>query len=367
MSVSPEAKNEKKGRKVTATKKLFLAGRWEESGERMEVVNPYSGAVEASVYSAGSATVVEAATAAVAGFSRMRWAASHVRAKILRRTAELLEERQDEVAHTITRENGKPIRLSHSEVGRAAHTFSTAAEEATRLHGEVLPLDLRQGLEGRFGLTRRVPVGPVLGISPFNFPLNLVAHKVAPALAAGCSIVLKPASRTPLTALTLAEILEEAGLPPGGLSVLPCSRMVGDLLVQDDRFKALSFTGSPEVGFALKAKAGKKPVVLELGGNAGVIVHDDADLDDAVQRCVAGAFAYAGQVCISVQRPRRSRTRSPTSSSRRPRSLWWAIRPATRQMWDRSSTKPMRLASKVGSTKPGTVVRTCCAVVRARA
>ncbi|MFG0317991.1 MAG: aldehyde dehydrogenase family protein [Planctomycetota bacterium JB042] len=283
-------------------KLLFLAGRWEDGEDVTTVTNPFSGAVEAEVARAGSATVVEAVTAALAGFQAMRRLSSFARSEILRKVSESISDRREEFARTITRENGKPIRQARTEVERATHTFRIASEEATRVGGEIAPLDLRPGLEGRFGLIRRVPLGPVLGIAPFNFPLNLVAHKVAPALAAGCSIVLKPASRTPLSALLLAEVLEQAGLPPGGLSVLPCRRMVGDLLVQDERFRALSFTGSPEVGFGLKAKAGKKPVVLELGGNAAVVVHEDADLEAAVRQSVTGAFAYAGQVCISVQR-----------------------------------------------------------------
>lgn len=283
-------------------KRLFLAGRWEDGEDVTSVINPYSGEVEAEVARAGSATVVEAVTAALAGFHAMRRLSSFARSEVLRKASESISDRREEFARTITRENGKPIRQSRVEVERATHTFRIASEEATRIGGELLPLDLRPGLEGRFGLVRRVPLGPVLGIAPFNYPLNLVAHKVAPALAAGCSIVLKPASRTPLSALLLAEVLEQAGLPPSVLSVLPCRRLVGDLLVQDDRFRALSFTGSPEVGFGLKAKAGKKPVVLELGGNAAVIVHEDADLDLAVRQTVSGAFAFSGQVCISVQR-----------------------------------------------------------------
>lgn len=283
-------------------KKLFLAGRWEDGDDRLAVTSPYDGRVVGEVECAGSARAMEACVAAGAGFQAMRRLSAAGRAEILRQAAESIADRREEFARTIALENGKPIRQARLEAERAAHTFSLAAEEATRIHGELLPLDLRAGLEGRFGLVRRVPVGPVLGIAPFNFPLNLVAHKVAPALAAGCSIVVKPASRTPLSALLLAEVLEQAGLPPGALSVLPCSRLVGDLLVQDERFRCLTFTGSPEVGFALKARAGRKPVVLELGGNAAAIVHHDADLGLAVRQCVQGAFAYAGQVCISVQR-----------------------------------------------------------------
>lgn len=285
-----------------APKKLFLAGRWEDGEDVLPVVSPYSGQRIAEVALAGSATVVEAVSAAELAFQTMRRLASYARAEILRKTSAWITERREDFARAICLENGKPIRLARTEADRAAHTFAIAAEEATRIGGEVLPLDLRVGLEGRFGIVRRVPLGPVLCIAPFNFPLNLVAHKVAPALAAGCSVVLKPASKTPLSALLLAAALEHAGLPPGALSVLPCTRLVGDLLVAHEGFRVLSFTGSPEVGFALKARAGKKPVVLELGGNAAAIVHHDADVKQAVKQCLLGAFSYSGQVCISVQR-----------------------------------------------------------------
>jgi acyl-CoA reductase-like NAD-dependent aldehyde dehydrogenase len=282
--------------------KLFLAGRWEATDDAIDIVHPFSGERVATVSAAASTTAVEATAAAVAGFEVMRRLSAYARGEILKKAAASIGLHREEFARVITGDNGKPLRQSRTEVDRAMQTFTAAAEEATRICGETIPLDVRRGTEGRFGVVRRFPVGPVLGIAPFNYPLNLVAHKVAPALAAGCSIVLKPASRTPRAALLLAKVLEEAGLPPGGLSVIPCSRHVGDLMVQDDTFKLLSFTGSPEVGFELKAKAGKKPVVLELGGNAAAIVHKDADLEHAVRACVMGAFTYSGQVCISVQR-----------------------------------------------------------------
>jgi glyceraldehyde-3-phosphate dehydrogenase (NADP+) len=202
----------------------------------------------------------------------------------------------------MTGEAGKPITDARREVARAVQTFTIAAEEAKRIPGEVIPLDWTPGMDSHLGILRRVPIGPVLGITPFNFPLNLVAHKVAPALAAGNPILIKPAPQTPLTALLLAEVGLEAGVPPGGLNVLPCDNRVAERLVVDPRFKLLSFTGSAAVGWMLKAKCGKKKVVLELGGNAGVIVEQDADLDFAAQRCASGGFGYAGQTCISVQR-----------------------------------------------------------------
>ena len=191
---------------------------------------------------------------------------------------------------------------SKREVNRAVQTFTIAAEEAKRIPGEVIPLDWTPGTDSHLGILRRVPIGPVLGITPFNFPLNLVAHKVAPALAAGNSILIKPAPQTPLTALLLGEVVLEAGLPPGALNILPCDNRMAEQLVVDPRFKLLSFTGSAAVGWMLKAKCGKKKVVLELGGNAGVIVEPDADLELAAQRCAVGGFGYAGQSCISIQR-----------------------------------------------------------------
>jgi len=187
-------------------------------------------------------------------------------------------------------------------VGRAIFTFTVAAEESTRIYGEYLPLDWQEFTAGRWGIVRRFPLGPIAGITPFNFPLNLVAHKVAPAIAAGCSVVLKPAPQTPLSALLLAETIQEAGWPDGALNVLPLSNDDAGLLVTDERLKMISFTGSAAVGWEIKKRAGKKKVILELGGNAGVIVHGDADLAYAAERCVAGGFTYAGQTCISVQR-----------------------------------------------------------------
>jgi glyceraldehyde-3-phosphate dehydrogenase (NADP+) len=202
----------------------------------------------------------------------------------------------------MAQEAGKPIRAARTEVERAIFTFTVAAEESTRIYGEYLPLDWQEYTAGRWGIVRRFPLGPIAGITPFNFPLNLVAHKVAPAIAAGCSIVLKPAPQTPLSALLLAETIQEAGWPDGALNVLPLSNDDAGLLVTDDRLKMISFTGSAAVGWEIKKRAGKKKVILELGGNAGVIVHGDTDLGYAAERCVAGGFAYAGQTCISVQR-----------------------------------------------------------------
>jgi acyl-CoA reductase-like NAD-dependent aldehyde dehydrogenase len=210
--------------------------------------------------------------------------------------------RRDEFVRTIVAEGGKPVVYARGEMSRGAATLTLSAEEAGRLGGEVLPLDLTQASKGRWGLTRRFPVGPVLGIAPFNFPFNLVAHKVGPALAAGNPIIVKPASATPLTALKLAEVYQEAGGPPGGLQVLPSRADLAERAVADDRLKVLSFTGSAAVGWHLKTQAGRKRVILELGGNAACLIDADADLKQAARRTAVGAFAHAGQVCIAVQR-----------------------------------------------------------------
>jgi acyl-CoA reductase-like NAD-dependent aldehyde dehydrogenase len=216
--------------------------------------------------------------------------------------SESISERKQEFARIMAQEAGKPIKAARTEVERAIFTFNVAAEESTRIYGEYLPLDWQEFTAGRWGIVRRFPLGPIAGITPFNFPLNLVAHKVAPAIAAGCPLVLKPAPQTPLTALLLAESVQQAGWPDGGLNVLPLSNEDAGLLVTDERIKLISFTGSAAVGWQIKKNCGKKKVVLELGGNAGVIVHSDADLAYAADRCVVGGFSYAGQTCISVQR-----------------------------------------------------------------
>jgi len=283
---------------------LCLAGQWVTPGNPVPVFNPYDGSTVALTHVAGDAELDRAADAAVAAAPIMRALPVHQRATILMRTSAALTAARDTVARQLAGEAGKPLRDALTEVDRAAMTFHVASEEARRLAGagEVLPMDLAPHGVGRLGLTRRVPVGPIAAISPFNFPLNLSAHKLAPALAAGNPIVLKPASKTPLSALTLARLLYDAGLPPGALSVLPMSRETGDRLVTDERFRLLTFTGSSAIGWRMKARAGKKKVILELGGNAGVIVDDTADLDAAAARVAAGGFAFAGQSCISVQR-----------------------------------------------------------------
>ncbi|MCG3110864.1 MAG: aldehyde dehydrogenase family protein [Candidatus Manganitrophus sp. SB1] len=281
---------------------FWIAGKWRKSAEKVEVVNPYNNQPIGVTYSASAEDVEIALASATHAFQEMRRMPAFRRGEILHQISEGLKARREEVARTMTLESGKPIADARGEVNRAVSTFQIASEEAKRMEGEFLPLDLMPGSEGRVGITRRFPIGPIVGISPFNFPLNLVAHKIAPALAAGNTILLKPAPKTPLTALLLAEIIASVGVPDGAVSVFLCGNELAEKMVLDPRVKMLSFTGSAAVGWMLKEKANKKRVVLELGGNAGVIIHSDADLDYAAKRCAIGGFSYAGQVCISVQR-----------------------------------------------------------------
>jgi glyceraldehyde-3-phosphate dehydrogenase (NADP+) len=282
---------------------ILLAGRWVDSPDTLVIANPADPANPAgATYNATEAQYEEAVQAAVAAFEQTRKLPAYERGAILRRISAGIGARREELGRLIALEAGKPIRDALVEVDRAVLTFRLGAEEAERMVGEMIPLDLLPSSKGRIGVTRRFPLGPIAAISPFNFPLNLAAHKLAPAIAAGCSIVLKPPSKDPLTMLTVGEIVAEAGLPAGAVSILPMTRELGDRMVDDERFKLLTFTGSPSVGWRMKERAGKKKVVLELGGNAGVIVDKSADLDWAVRRILIGAFTYAGQVCISVQR-----------------------------------------------------------------
>jgi glyceraldehyde-3-phosphate dehydrogenase (NADP+) len=282
---------------------MFLAGRWVDSPDTLVVENPADPSVPAgATYHATEAQYEEAVDAAVAAFEETRRLPAYERGRILREISAGLKARREELGRLIATEAGKPIRDALVEVDRAALTFRLGAEEAERMLGELIPLDLMPSSKDRIGITRRFPIGPIAGISPFNFPLNLAAHKVAPAIASGNPIVLKPPSKDPLTMLTVGEIIEAAGPPAGSVSILPMTRELGDRMVADDRFKLLTFTGSPSVGWRMKERAGKKKVVLELGGNAGVIIDKTANLDWAVKRCLVGAFTYAGQVCISVQR-----------------------------------------------------------------
>ena len=280
----------------------FIDGGWVAGVRTWSVSNPYDGSIVAEVSGAGPNVVDAAIGATVRGARMMRSYPLHKRQQVLRRASDMLTNRLDELAGTLAREAGKPVRHARAEVSRAAVTFALAAGETASLKGDVMPLDVSANGERRIGLTRRMPVGAIAGITPFNFPLNLVAHKVAPALASGNAIVVKPASATPLSALLLAEILHEAGAPAGACNVIPCRPVEATALVTDERIAMVSFTGSADVGWGIKRSCGKKRVCLELGGNAAVIVMADADLEKAIPRIVLGGYAYAGQVCISVQR-----------------------------------------------------------------
>jgi len=285
-----------------STQGFLLDGKWIEEGDPVEIRAPYDGAVVGRVFQGRREHAEAGIAAAVKAFGTTRRLPAFERQRVLRRVAESIAHRKEEFAHTLALEAGKPIKAARSEVERAIFTFTVAAEESTRIYGEYLPLDWQEFTAGRWSIVRRFPLGPVAGITPFNFPLNLVAHKLAPVIASGCCMVLKPAPETPLSALLLAEAVQQAGWPDGALNVLPLSNEDAGLLVTDDRLKLISFTGSASVGWDIKRRAGKKKVVLELGGNSGVIVHSDADLAYAADRCVAGGFGYAGQSCISVQR-----------------------------------------------------------------
>ncbi len=283
---------------------FLLCGKEWTDGEVMEVRSPWDGGLVGRVTQATRADARQAVQHAVASMRRTRALPRWKRREILEDVAASLIEQKERFAQLIAAEAGKPIRMARAEVDRSILTFKTASEEATRLGGETIPLDLTEGNEGRWGLVQRFPVGPVLAITPFNFPLNLVAHKAAPALAAGCPLILKPAPQTPFTALALGEVILKAGWPEEALAVLPLSNAdTAWLAEKEDRIKLVSFTGSAKVGWELKARSGRKRVLLELGGNAALIVHSDwPELDEAATRTASAAFAYAGQSCISVQR-----------------------------------------------------------------
>ncbi len=285
-----------------STYPFFLAGEWLVGQDYYAVRSPYNQAIVGYVSRATPADLERAIQAAERALAETRHLSAYRRSSILRTISASIEAQSEDLAWSIAREAAKPIKQARAEVQRSIFTFAQAAEEANRIPGEMLNLDAAASGTHRQGLVRRFPIGPVAAITPFNFPLNLVAHKLAPAIAAGCPVVLKPASQTPMTALKLAALIHEAGWPAGALSVLPLRSADAAPLVEDERFKLLTFTGSPDVGWAMKARAGRKRVTLELGGNAGVIVHHDADLHLAATRAVVGGFAYAGQSCISVQR-----------------------------------------------------------------
>ncbi|HEY9091023.1 aldehyde dehydrogenase family protein [Parasphingorhabdus sp.] len=281
---------------------LYLNNVAVQPNEDLEVTDKFTNEVAFRTARATPEIIEQAIAGAVEAAEPMARMASYERQNVLQHCVDRFKERYDELAYSLCVEAGKPIKDAEGEVGRLIDTFRIAAEEATRNYGEVQPLDISERAKGYQGMWKRVPIGPCSFISPFNFPLNLAAHKIAPAIAVGCPFVMKPASKTPLGAIIMGEVLAETDLPKGAFSILPASRDGADLFTVDERLKLLSFTGSPDVGWDLKARAGKKPVILELGGNAAVIVDHDADLEDALERIIFGAFYQSGQSCIGVQR-----------------------------------------------------------------
>ena len=281
---------------------LLIGNTTAKTNAKVSIRSPYDRKVVGKVAFAGPDEIQSVIQSACDSFTIISQMPAYQRATILRKMSDSIAEHRDELAETIRDEAGKPIRLALAEVERAVATFSFASAEALRFEGSLLPMDVAQAGVGRVGLTRRFPVGPILAITPFNFPLNLVAHKVAPAIAAGNSIIVKPSSQTPMSSLMLAQIASDAGLPAGVLNVIPCQSQAAKTMVSDHRLKMLTFTGSAIVGWMLKSQADRKKVTLELGGNAATIVEPDSNIDVAARKLAAGAFSYAGQICISVQR-----------------------------------------------------------------
>ena len=281
---------------------IYVGGSFQETDSRLDVINPYSGDTCFKTFLAGETQFEQATQAALAVRQEMQNLPTYLRYEILMSISNQIHDAREEFASLMANEAGKPYTTALGEVDRAVQTFLVAAEESKRLPGEVLSLDWMPNATGKHGIVEYFPVGLVAGITPFNFPLNLVAHKVAPAIAAGCPMVLKPASSTPVCALKLAQIIDQTSLPKGAFSVLPMDRKTGNRLVTDDRYQLLTFTGSAEVGWLMKKNSGKKKIVLELGGNAGLIIENDADIEKAVSKAVIGGFSYAGQSCIHTQR-----------------------------------------------------------------
>jgi glyceraldehyde-3-phosphate dehydrogenase (NADP+) len=291
-----------KKEKMMPEYKLLINGQWKESKNVKEIKSPFDQTAAGRVHFASAQQVEEALAAADNSFAKTRQLSSYERSMILEKASQEIKRRREELARSITLQSGKVIRDARAEVDRATMTFAIASEEAKRMGGELVPLDLSPQTAKRWGLVRRFPVGVITAITPFNFPINLVAHKVAPALASGNSVVLRPSSQVPITSLLLGEIINEAGYPQGGLNVVPSGYKEAEILLTDDVVKKVTFTGSPAVGWEIKKKAYHKKVTLELGGNAAVMVEPDADLEFALPRIVTGSFAYSGQICISIQR-----------------------------------------------------------------
>ncbi|MFQ6070689.1 MAG: aldehyde dehydrogenase family protein [Candidatus Aminicenantales bacterium] len=281
---------------------LLIEGKWEKSKDRREIKSPYDQSAVGTVHFAERDQVERAIDAADKAFKETKKLSSYERAGVLEKISSSIDKRREELARSIVLQGGKPIKSARVEVGRAVNTFKIASEEAKRLGGEIIPLDLSPQTEERWGLVRRFPIGVVSAISPFNFPLNLVAHKVAPAFAVGNTVVLRPSSQVAITSLMLGEIVNETDYPAGGLNIVPSGYEAAEILLTDERVKKVTFTGSPAVGWELKRKAYRKKVTLELGGNAAVVIEPDANFDYALERTVLGSFSYAGQICISIQR-----------------------------------------------------------------
>lgn len=276
---------------------IYIEGKFVETQERIKIINLHDGRVIDEICTADSSHIEKAILFAEEVKNKLKSFSIEKRVEVLREISKNISDNKNEFATIISKESGKPIKYALIEAERGADTFAIAADECLKIATEIMDLG-----KGKTATIKQFPIGIIAGITPFNFPLNLVAHKVAPAIAAGCPIILKPSSLTPLTALFLAEFIDQTNLPKGALQVVPCSRVIGDLLVKDARISLLSFTGSPDVGWKMKRDCGKKKIVLELGGNAGTIINEDADIDFALQRSLMGAFAYSGQICIHAQR-----------------------------------------------------------------
>lgn len=281
---------------------IYVAGKFVTSKKILEVKNPYDNSLIATTYLADEAILEQAITTALSVKEELTNLSSLKRFEILKQISETITSNRQQLAGVLCLESGKPIKYALAEIDRSAQTFLVAAEESKRLPKEYVSLDWTPNGEGREGIVNYFPIGLVAGIAPFNFPMNLAVHKIAPAIASGCPIILKPASSTPLSCLELAKIIDATSLPKGAVSILPMDRTTGNLLVTDERFKLLSFTGSPEIGWKMKNQSGKKKVVLELGGNAATVICETADLKDALPKSLMGAFAYSGQICIHAQR-----------------------------------------------------------------
>jgi glyceraldehyde-3-phosphate dehydrogenase (NADP+) len=281
---------------------IYLAGQFISTNTELEITNPFDGSIIAKTYLADESLLEQAIQAAQSIKTQLAQMSSLQKSLVLRKISESIVVKREYLAKILSSESAKPIKYALTEIDRSAHTFLIASEECKRLPKEYISLDWTTNSQNKIGIVDYFPIGLVAGIAPYNFPMNLAVHKIAPAIAAGCPIILKPASSTPLSCLELAKMIDETDLPKGSVSILPMDRKTGNLLVTDERFKLLSFTGSPEIGWKMKEQCGKKKVVLELGGNAATLVTPSANLPDAIEKSLMGAFAYSGQICIHAQR-----------------------------------------------------------------